>query len=130
MDLTAIKEIVSSSNTITTWSLSLLGASLLAILSTSYIKPIGKWSKLIYLLFAAGWFFLGKSIVNGDCLVRRSIMAFINQERIQIIGEKMNDEFALQLNNFKLSLLFFGIWLFLYLLWWVFQDFIIKTNKQ
>ena len=42
MDITVIQSIVASSNTIASWSFSLLAGSLAAILSTSYIKPIKK----------------------------------------------------------------------------------------
>ena len=128
MDISTVQTIISSSNTISTWSLSMLAASILAIVSTSYVRP-GKWGKLLYLLFIPGWIFLILAIDNNNTIVRRGIAATIDENRILSIIEKMNDEFALQLSNFKASLIFFGIWLLLFLLWWIFQDFFNKPKN-
>lgn len=106
----------------------MIAASLLAILSTSYIKPVGKWAKLIYLAFIPGWFNLVISINWGNSLTRRGIMATLYPDRINAITEKMNDEFANELSGFYLALVFFCAWLLMYLLWWVFQDFLSKTK--
>lgn len=130
MDITTIQAIISSSNNIASWCLSLLGATVLAILSSSYIKPLGKWSKLIYLLFIPGWLFLGLSIKYNDSIVRRGIAATIDQNRIPSIVNKMNDEFIFQLKDFKIALYFFALWLLLFLLWWIFQDFFPKSFKK
>ena len=128
MDLDAVKEITNSSNTIVTWSMSIIGASLLAIFSTSYIKPVGKWAKLIYLIFIPGWIYFACDINVGNIIARRQIIAVMSPERIPFILNKMNDEYAQQLDAFRTGLIYFGIWLFLFLLLWVVQDFISKGN--
>ena len=97
MDLNGVQAIVNTSNTIVSWSMSMIAASLVAILSTSYVKPVGKWAKLIYLTFVPGWFYLLNSINWGNSLSRRWIMATLYPDRITAITEKMNDEFANQL---------------------------------
>jgi hypothetical protein len=130
MDTNTVQAIISASNNIASWSLSLLGATLLAVLSSSYIKPLGKWSKLIYLLFIPGWVFLALSIKCNDTITRRGIAATIDPNRIPSIVDKMNDEFALQLKDFNIALYLFGLWLLLFLLWWISKDFFIKPNKQ
>jgi hypothetical protein len=129
-DMNGIQSIVSGSSNIVSWSMSLFGASLLAILSTSYVKPIGKWSKLIYLCYIPAWIYLAYSMKGGDTIARRGIMASINPNRIPEILEKMNDEYAQQLSDFNSALIFFGLWLVLYLFWWLLQDFFIKANKS
>jgi hypothetical protein len=126
MDENAIQVIISGSNSITTWSMSIIAASLLAIISSSYVKPVGKWTKLIYLVFIPGWIYLALAINAGNIIVRRSMMATLNPARISFIIEKINDDYAQQLNDFNMALIFFGIWLLLYLIWWVFQDFFLK----
>jgi len=130
MDINGITSVVTSSNTITTWSMSVIGASLLAILSTSYHKPIGKWSKLIYLLYIPGWIYLALSIKLGNDIVRGGIMATLDQSKIPEIVSNMNDEFSDQQHYFNLGLIFFGTWLLLYLSWWVLQDFISKSIES
>jgi len=130
MDLETIKEITSSSNTIVTWSMSIVGASLLAILSTSYIKPVEKWNKLAYLLYIPGWVYLAIAIQLGNKIARREIVAVMAPERIPGILEKMNDEYASQLQAFNMSLIFWGIWLLLFLLWWIFQDFFASKKES
>lgn len=128
MDLTGIQAIVNASNTVVNWCMSMIAASLLAILSTSYIKPVGKWARLIYLAFIPGWFWLTDAIRWGNSLTRRGIMATLYPDRIAAITEKMNDEFQRELSGFYLALVFFCCWLLLYLLWWIFQDFFSKTK--
>jgi hypothetical protein len=126
METNGIQSIVAASTVFTTWSLSLIGGSILAILSTEYSKPLGKWAKLIYLLFLPGWIFLGLTINAGDTISRRGVMAAIAPDRIPLIFEKMNQEFIRQIGFFHTGLFFLGLWLFLYLIWWIFQDFFIK----
>ena len=74
MDLSIVKTISESSNIINEWSLNIIGATLGAILSTSYIKPVRKLWKLIYLLYMPGWYFLILAIQNNNCLNRRGVI--------------------------------------------------------
>src|SRR5476649_1784098 len=76
----ANKLINDESNRLITWSLSIIGGSILTIISTSYIRPTG----LIlysYFLFALGWIFLGLSIYFGEIVTR-----------IYIAGATTNDD--------------------------------------
>jgi hypothetical protein len=129
MDATAIQTIVSGANTRITWSLSIIAGSLGALLSTSYVRPMGKWSKLIYLIFIPGWIYLANTIYWGDSIARRGIAAALYPERIPTIVSIMNIEFANQLDNFNTALIFFIIWLFLYLIWSSLIDFLTKTKN-
>jgi len=129
MDIGAIQAIVAGSNSRVTWSLSLICGSLVAVLSTSFLRPMNRWSKLIYLLFIPGWIYLAYTIKWGDSIARRGILATIAPDRILVIADKMNDEFVNQLEDFNLALIFFGIWLLLYLMWWILNDFFSKTKN-
>ena len=130
MDLNIVKSISESSNLINNWALSILGATLVAILSTSYIKPVGKFWKLIYLLYIPGWYFLYISLGANDSLNRRGLMAQIKPERLEEIIDKMNDDFYSQIQNFRYAVGCFCIWLILYLIWFIFNDIFDKTNKN
>lgn len=120
MDVNGIQAIALGANTFVTWSMSIIGASLLAILSTSYVKFDGKYLKLIYLLFIPGWIWLGLAIESGESIARRAIMATVSPGQINSIADKMNDEFISLLHYFNLGLISFGSWLLIFLLWWVF----------
>lgn len=122
MDLKGVEAIVSYSNTINTWCLSMIAASLLAILSTSYVKPLQKWWKLIYILFVPGWIFLAFAIKSNGVIAGRGIRAALEPERIQSIVYKLNTDFANQVCYFNWAIYSFGSWLVLYLVWWIFND--------
>jgi hypothetical protein len=130
MDLiTAINEITKSSNILISWSISILGGTILAIFSTSYLKLENKWGKLSYLLFIPGWYKLIVSIRTGNIISRRQIMAYINPENQVEIINKMNDDYIIQLDSFNCSMIFIGIWLTLFMLFWTFQSFF-KPNSN
>lgn len=128
MDINAIEKIVEGANTRVGWSMTLIGVSLLTILSTSYVRPVHRWAKLMYLLFIPGWVYLAMVIHAGDKIVRRGIMAALYPDRIPSIERKINDEFMSQLQNFNNGLIFFGAWLLCYLFYWIFSDFSSKAK--
>jgi hypothetical protein len=127
MDLKGIETIAANSNVINTWCLSIIAATLLAILSTGYLKPVQKGWKLIYLLFIPGWIFLALAIHSNGIISGRAIRAALNPENIPSIIDKLNDDFANQLNYFNYSIFILSAWLILYLIWWIFHDF--NTKK-
>lgn len=121
--LKTIKAIATGSNTISTWSLSVIGGSLLSILSTSYIRPDCIYLKLFYLLFILGWIFIAISIYHGINISGRSMAADFyadDNKMLEDIFSKSNIDYKNQLGYFKKALFIFGIWLILYLLWWIF----------
>ena len=128
MDIGAVKTIVASSNTLVSWSMTIIAASLLALLSTSYLRPVEKKGKWMYVLFLPAWILLGVGIYCGSLIERRGIMAAIDPTRIPVILDKMNDEYASQLTYFNIALAFLGAWLILFLFWWLFTDTTVKTN--
>lgn len=121
--LNTIKTIATGSSTLCTWSLSVVGGSLLAILSTSYIRPDSICLKLFYLLFIAGWILIAYSIYYGINISGRSMAADLyaaDKGMLSEIFAKSNSDYAKQLTYFKKALAVFGSWLVLYLLWWIF----------
>src|SRR5882762_9632262 len=120
-----IKSIEVGSNKISSWSLSTLGGSLLAILSDSYLHPTTAKFKMIYLLFILGWTFIGISIFNGKEISGRAIASELyksDENQLTTIFTKCNTCYSRQLRFFNLGLLVFGIWQLLYLFWWVFGE--------
>lgn len=122
MDISGIKAIVDSANSIITWSLSLLGGSLLAVLSTSYIRPVKGRAKFFYLLLVPGWVLIMLSVKNGNDTIQSGIMGALNPNLFMQVVQAMNQTYSDQLKYFYWALLFFGAWLLCYLIWWLFQD--------
>ena len=113
-----------NSKTLTGWALTIFGGSILAIASTSYLRPLSRKVRAIYLLFVPGWLFLGLSVFEGDQL-SRSYTATVfakSHELLLKIGSNINIELAAQMNYFNWGLGFFALWLVVFVLWWIFGD--------
>lgn len=124
-----IKAVESGSSRISSWSFTIMGGTFLAILSDSYVHPESGQLKLFYLLFLIGWFFIAASLRFGMNISGRSIASELSAKSIDDlvkIFEKCNDDYSKQIRHFKRGLVVFGLWLVLYLIWWIFFDF--KAN--
>lgn len=119
-----IKAIVVGSGEMAELSLAVIAGTILTIISTSYIRPVNSKIRLIYLLFVPGWLCLFFSIYHNNLISRRAIAAVFakNDNTLTEIFGEINHSLIDQLNYFKFGLLFFGIWLVLFLLWWVFGN--------
>jgi len=125
----SLKSIEESANKLITWSLSIIGGSLLAIISNSYIHPESRVLKLGYLIFIGGWLFLAKTIYHGNTISRTNIISLLNKDNREELEERFvtcNNEFGLQLKAFNWALFFFAVWLLAYLMWWIFGE---QTDK-
>ncbi|SIT03839.1 hypothetical protein SAMN05421788_10358 [Filimonas lacunae] len=131
MEIDGIKAVAESSDKLLTWSLAVIGGTIGTILGTNYKHPngIGKW---MYLLFLPGWICLGVSFYNGTQVedILNASMAYTNS--IDSTGERLMaivDVYEHQRLFFYYSLLFFGIWLAFYVVWWIISsDTKTKTN--
>jgi hypothetical protein len=112
------------SRTLTGWALAIIAASIVAIASTSYLRPLSRKVRGIYLVFIPGWIFISVSVYYGDQLSRGYTAAMFarTRDRLIEIGLNMNPEFASQRTYFNIALAFFAIWLLAFILWWVFGD--------
>ena len=122
---TCIKSIETGANKIASWSLSVLGGSILALLSSSYLHPDNSKIKLFYFLFAVGWICLALSLYYSKEILGSSIAADLykgKREKLLPIFSRCNKCYKHQLNFFNLALLFFGFWLVIYLGWWIFGN--------
>ena len=117
----ALETVVTSSRQLTTWALSIGAGSVLAIISTSYIRPKSLKLRLPYLLFMPGWCLLGYSIFLGERLTRSYIASILNSKDADLISSYINDLFATQRETLLESLVFFLLWLVAYLLMWIFS---------
>ncbi|WP_179413713.1 hypothetical protein HDF19_13335 [Mucilaginibacter sp. E4BP6] len=128
MDVSSVHALATGANVRITWSIALIGGSLATIFSTSYVKPFNKWLKLIYLIFLPAWLYLADAIRTGDIISRLDIGAILNPNRIPMIFGEINKEYNDQLVSFNIALVLLGIWLIVFLLSWVFNDFFSKNK--
>lgn len=104
------------------WSLSIIGGSILLIISTNYVSPEG-WILYSYFLFAIGWTVLAMSIYFGETLTRVYMTGAIANETdtsaITLIGRKVDQYFYKQIKYFRFGIIIFSIWLTLFLFWFI-----------
>ncbi len=112
-----LKAMNEGSRTLVGWCLVIIAASVAAIVSTSYLRPLSLYARLMYLLYIFGWLCLALSIYYGDKVSRRAIAAVFSPDgaRLSQIGFAMNSDF-----DYQRGLFFFAVWLLIYLLWWIF----------
>ncbi|MFC6102754.1 hypothetical protein [Olivibacter domesticus] len=121
-----IKSIENGSNKITTWALSVVGGTFIIILTSDYLKPEKFEFKLVYLLFIVGWILMGVSIYCAKEITGSTIASELysdNLESLKEIFKRCNNLYSKQIRYFNLGLLMFGIWLVLFLIWWIFNGY-------
>lgn len=120
-----LKSIELGSNRVITWSLSVLGGTLLVILNRDYLVPQKDSLKLVYLLFIVGWYFLGISIYYGNNITGTAMSSELHRGReadLLDMFKLSNSNYQKQIRYFNLALAIFGVWLLLYIIWWILGD--------
>lgn len=119
----ANKLINDESNRLITWSLSVVGGSVLAIVSTEYVNPKG-WIVYCYALFAVGWIQLGVSIYYGEKLTRIYVASLtLNESDTYENSRELDEAFGEQIGFFKWGIAVFAIWLIIFLFWYIFEKY-------
>jgi hypothetical protein len=127
--ITAMKLVGAGSASMVSTGLAIIAGSIATIVSTSYLRPTISNVRLIYLLYLPGWAFIGTSIYYGDTIARRGIAAhFVDSNQLETIAALLNTDYQCQRNLLALGLGAFGIWLVLFLFWWVFGKWTIAKN--
>lgn len=117
------------SETLMGWVLLVLGGSVVALLQRSYLRPNSKQIRLTYLLFVVGWGFLARSIFFGT-KVQEVLLAFHFQRTPDFskLRSTINSDLLKQVRSLEYGLLAFGLWLAIYLAWWIFTKQEITQN--
>jgi len=120
--LTSLAAISVSSQQLVNLASAFLGGSIILVISTTHVSPTTFPARLIYLALIPCWASLAGSILAGDAVLRKYLAAMLakSPEKIIQIFEAANSKYGLQLNCLRLAILFFGIWLLAYIVWWVF----------
>jgi hypothetical protein len=128
----ALRQVMASSSQLSAWALAIIGGSVAVIVGTSYRRPDALRWRIPYLLFLPGWACIGYSLYLGNKLVGSYLAAIMgrNQELISSIASQVNDMYAGQRIYLLLSLVFFGLWLLIYLLSWIFVEPFLKGDRK
>ena len=118
-----LKQVLDSSTQLSGWALIIGGGAVAVIVSTSYYRPKRLCFRFPYLLFLPGWACIGYSLYLGNSIVGKYLASImVREDQIASIAAQVNDIFSNQHVYLLYSLGFFGLWLFLYVLFWVFFE--------
>jgi len=118
------------SETLSGWALAILGGSALVMLQRAYVRPVSKLMRYAYVLFIVGWCFLARSIYFGT-RVHEVQLAFLVQQKPDFVSlrDTLSEDLSGQVESLKFGLWTFGIWLFIYVGWWIWTDQEIKDDS-
>jgi hypothetical protein len=116
-----LKAIVEVSGTMLNWALLVAGASVAALVSTSYERPKTRGGRWFYVFFVPAWVFLGISLYIGLRVSRRYIAAIIPTKPnvLDSISNHVNEDFLHQWQSLLSGLGFLAVWLVLFLSWFM-----------
>lgn len=120
-----IESIEDGSSRVTTWSLSIIGGSLVVFMNGEYIQPQEELFKYTYLIFIIGWILLAISIFFSKQITGQKMAATLNindTKNLKQILINVNRRYARQLQYFNWALVLFGLWLILYFIWRLFGE--------
>jgi hypothetical protein len=123
-DRQAFEKAADYAQRITDSVLLILGGSIVILLGNSYRRPASRWMRATYLIFPLGWAALWGS-VDAGMQIRGTYIAYMlrppkdSVERFSQIT-KLNSYAIRQMDRLYVGLVIFGIWLMIYLLWWIF----------
>jgi len=107
------------------WSLLIVGGSLVVVVSTSYRRPQNPKVRAAYFLFIPMWCCLAVSVYQG-IVVQRSYVAYLvasrstpAQQTLNSIAENITDATRNQILALESALLIGALWLLIYIVWWI-----------
>jgi hypothetical protein len=128
---TILEQVTANSGQLTGWALAVAGATAITIVSTSYRRPQRLRWRLPYLLFIPGWYCVAYSLYSGNRLIGSFLAAImVRPELRREISSEINDLYDVQRSFLLYSLVFFGVWLLIYLLTWIFDDSLYAGDKK
>jgi hypothetical protein len=104
------------------WTLLIAGASVAALVSTSFDRPKTTGWRCFYFLFALGWVGLALSLYFGFHISQGYIAAVITKktETLSTIEGNLNGDFSGQLLSLQCGFGCLAAWLVWFLIWFVF----------
>lgn len=121
LNVKAFESASAFAQSLTQWEFIIIGGSLLILLGIDYYRPKSVVLRSCYLLFLPAWTLLAVSIYYG-IRVQEAYLAYVLVAKTTASGisETMNSDAHMQIVFMEWGLIVFGIWLLVYLLFWVF----------
>jgi len=122
----ALKAVNEESNRVISWSLLIIGGSLLAFIHKDYLKWVTCY-RYFYFIYVLGWASLCISIYWGQRITRNYLASmFVGADQLNKISELANTRFKKQLSWFMTGVIVFAIWIIFFLTIWIFDPESIK----
>ena len=122
-ELKFLEAATTMANTLTSWAYAMIAGSIIILLGTGYYRPAGRRTRLAYLAFLPAWFLLYRSIQAGTEIQGAYLGAlFSTKPKFDTLLELVNDRGVAQSELMRYGLLCFGVWLIVYLFWWIFNN--------
>ena len=114
------------SQTLSQWALLIVAGSIVVLVGSSYRRPRILTYRLIYMCFLPGWLFLGYSLYYGMQVQQKYVAFILKTSRdatdTSRMAEAIRSFLGCQRWSLEWALVSFGLWLVLYLLWWLFNQ--------
>jgi uncharacterized SAM-binding protein YcdF (DUF218 family) len=122
LDPKSLEAAVALSQTLTQWAFLIMGGSVVILVGTSYYRPPDRFTRGSYFLFVPGWTLLASSIYHG-IMVQRANLGFLFFPNLDVAGFRrtINRDAYGQIESMEWGLAIFGLWLLIYLCWWIFR---------
>jgi hypothetical protein len=114
----------SMSNTLTSWAYAMVAGSIIALLGTGYYRPASRRVRLAYLAFLPAWVFLYRSIQAGT-KIQGHYLGELYSKNHKLLEHHLTEVNTAGLEQSELmrkGLICFGLWLVVYVFWWVFNS--------
>jgi hypothetical protein len=121
-DMKLLEGATTLAGTMTSWALVMIGGSILAVLGTGYYRPPTLLVRCAYLAFVPAWGLLSWSIYAGTRVQGVYLAALYSEHpNLPHLKTVANSDVASQMWRMELGLVCFGVWLTVYIIWWVFH---------
>jgi hypothetical protein len=129
-DLDSLKTAISFSQSLSQWSVVIIGGSVAALVGTSNWRPAKTRIRCIYLLFLPALTLLFVSAYYGVA-AQRNCLAMMLMAKADANGAKLelNENLGSQLVFMQWGVVFIGLWFLLFLIWWIFDSGIDPDRK-
>ena len=119
----AFEAAVSVTNTLVSWAFLVFGGTILVVVGTSYHRPKNRGVRWSYMLFLPAWGFLTSSIYFGSRVQGNYLASLLNKRAdFNKVREALNANAASQIDQLTYGLFFLGVWIVVYLLWWILSN--------
>lgn len=117
----SLKNVSDHSNDLSNWSILLIAGTIAMVVGTSYLRPAERTVRLAYLLFPPIWMILALSVLAGRDVRGSYLASTIVADRF-LFGTIAcaNAVLARQIEFLFFAVIALGVWLIIFLHWWIF----------